>query len=241
MRPASLCATSLSNMAGIRRSSRCFPTSSRSRRLRSASAENAPLLYFGRLSPEKGVDDLLHAMQRLPNLRLIIAGDGPERGRLEQLAADLGLANVEFAGHMRGAELDRAIANSRFTVLPSHAYETLGKTILESYARRREPWWRRTWDRGGNWCRRARRGFCTGREMWSSWHRRSSFSAHNRNWRTRWDGRARSRCGKGTRRRRTTKRWLVCMSVWLTERGNRQARPKHGRLEVQSLVSDVAR
>jgi glycosyltransferase involved in cell wall biosynthesis len=101
------------------------------------SAENAPLLYFGRLSPEKGVADLLHAMQRLPNLRLIVAGDGPERGRLEELATELGLANVEFSGHMRGAELDRAIANSRFTVLPSHAYETLGKTILESYAEAR--------------------------------------------------------------------------------------------------------
>jgi glycosyltransferase involved in cell wall biosynthesis len=101
------------------------------------SAENAPLLYFGRLSPEKGVDDLLRAMQRLPNLRLIVAGDGPERGRLEQLAAALGLANVEFVGHLAGADLKRAIAGSRFTVLPSHAYETLGKTILESYAEAR--------------------------------------------------------------------------------------------------------
>jgi len=100
-------------------------------------AENASLLYFGRLSPEKGVDDLLHAMRRLPNLHLIIAGDGPERGRLEQLATELGLANVEFAGHMHGKDLERAIANSRFTVLPSHAYETLGKTILESYAEAR--------------------------------------------------------------------------------------------------------
>src|SRR5580700_2444832 len=100
-------------------------------------AENAPLLYFGRLSAEKGVDDLLHAMQRLPHLRLMIAGDGPERGRLEQLAGELGLGNVEFAGHMRGAELERAIAGSRFTVLPSHAYETLGKTILESHAQAR--------------------------------------------------------------------------------------------------------
>ena len=99
--------------------------------------ENAPLLYFGRLSPEKGVADLLRAMQRLPSLRLIVAGDGPERGRLEQLAAELRLANVEFAGHMRGAELERTIASSRFTVLPSHAYETLGKTILESYAQAR--------------------------------------------------------------------------------------------------------
>src|SRR5580704_16779820 len=101
------------------------------------SAEGAPLLYFGRLSAEKGVDDLLRAMQRLPNLRLTVAGDGPERGRLQQLSGELGLANVEFAGHLRGAELERAIAGSRFTVLPSHAYETLGKTILESYARAR--------------------------------------------------------------------------------------------------------
>lgn len=100
-------------------------------------AGNAPLLYFGRLSPEKGVGDLLRAMQCLPNLRLVIAGDGPERGRLEQLASELGLINVEFVGHMGEVELDHAIANSRFTVLPSHAYETLGKTILESYAHAR--------------------------------------------------------------------------------------------------------
>jgi glycosyltransferase involved in cell wall biosynthesis len=100
-------------------------------------APNAPLLYFGRLSAEKGVADLLHAMQRLPGLRLVVAGDGPDRDRLQRIAAQLGLHNVEFAGHIRGAELDRAIVNSRFTVLPSHAYETLGKTILESYAQAR--------------------------------------------------------------------------------------------------------
>ncbi len=76
-------------------------------------------------------------MQRLPDLRLIVAGDGPERGRLEQLASKLGLTNVEFAGHMAETEIEHAIANSRFTVLPSHAYETLGKTILESYAQAR--------------------------------------------------------------------------------------------------------
>jgi glycosyltransferase involved in cell wall biosynthesis len=99
--------------------------------------KNAPLLYFGRLSAEKGVGDLLRAMRRLPELRLVVAGDGPERGELQGLAATLGLTNVEFAGHVRGAELDALIARSRFTVLPSHAYETLGKSILESYARAR--------------------------------------------------------------------------------------------------------
>ncbi len=107
------------------------------RQMREPLAENAPLLYFGRLSAEKGVDDLLRAMQRLPGLHLIVAGDGPERSKLERLKTDLGLVNVEFVGHLQAEALDLAIAGSRFTVLPSHAYETLGKTILESYARAR--------------------------------------------------------------------------------------------------------
>ncbi len=98
------------------------------------SAENPSLLYFGRLSPEKGVDDLLRAMERLPHLRLVVAGDGQDREHLLQLKAALELQNVEFVGQLRGGQLERAIAHSSFTVLPSHAYETLGKTILESYA-----------------------------------------------------------------------------------------------------------
>jgi hypothetical protein len=43
-------------------------------------------------------------------------------------------ANVDFVGYVRGQDLDALVSRSRFTVLPSHAYETLGKTILESYA-----------------------------------------------------------------------------------------------------------
>jgi glycosyltransferase involved in cell wall biosynthesis len=94
----------------------------------------APILYFGRLSPEKGVADLLRAMKHLPHVRLQIAGDGPQRSELETLARELCLANVNFAGHVGGKVLDHMIAAARFTVLPSRAYETLGKTILESYA-----------------------------------------------------------------------------------------------------------
>ncbi len=97
-------------------------------------APNAPILYFGRLSPEKGVADLLRAMKHLPHLQLHIAGDGPQRFELEMLARELCLANVKFAGHVGRKVLDYMIASARFTVLPSRAYETLGKTILESYA-----------------------------------------------------------------------------------------------------------
>lgn len=98
---------------------------------------DAPILYFGRLSAEKGVDDLLRAMQKLPHRKLIIAGDGSQRTQLEQISISLNLRNVEFVGHVGRPQRDALISQSRFTVLPSHAYETLGKTILESYAKGR--------------------------------------------------------------------------------------------------------
>ena len=92
------------------------------------------LLYFGRLSPEKGVYELLRAMVRLPNTPLVIAGDGPERPRLEALTKELNLSQVLFAGMVHGEKLQKLIAGCSFSVFPSHAYETLGKSILESYA-----------------------------------------------------------------------------------------------------------
>jgi glycosyltransferase involved in cell wall biosynthesis len=98
------------------------------------STDEGYLLYFGRLSAEKGVNELLHAMVRLPHVPLVIAGDGPERSRLEALAKELNLNHVLFAGMVQGEKLQKLIAGCSFSVFPSHAYETLGKSILESYA-----------------------------------------------------------------------------------------------------------
>ncbi len=96
--------------------------------------EKGYILYFGRLSAEKGLDELLYAMVRLPHVPLVIAGEGPERDRLESLARELKLTHVLFAGMVGGAKLEQLIAGCCFSVFPSHAYETLGKSILESYA-----------------------------------------------------------------------------------------------------------
>lgn len=98
---------------------------------------SAPILYFGRLSAEKGIDDLIQAMRRLPNIKLIIAGDGPQRSMLDALVKTLTLSNVTFAGHLSATSLQDAIARAQFTVFPSRAYETMGKSILESYAQGR--------------------------------------------------------------------------------------------------------
>lgn len=100
----------------------------------SAIGDDGYMLYFGRLSREKGVDEILHAMAAIPDTPLVIAGDGPERSRLEALAKELNLNQVRFTGTVHGEELQRLIARCRFSLFPSHAYETFGKSILESYA-----------------------------------------------------------------------------------------------------------
>ncbi|HEX4487440.1 MAG TPA: glycosyltransferase family 4 protein [Terriglobales bacterium] len=105
-----------------------------SQALPSRAALNASILYFGRLSPEKGVADLLRAMKLAPHVLLNIAGEGPQRIELERLSRELGVDNVRFTGHLRGTELTELIEQSQFTVFPSKAYEILGKSILESYA-----------------------------------------------------------------------------------------------------------
>jgi glycosyltransferase involved in cell wall biosynthesis len=91
-------------------------------------------VYFGRLSPEKGVDTLIRAMQGCRNLRLLIIGEGPQRKALEELARKLRLENVEFLGPRYGQDLHRVVAGSLFTVLPSHCYENCPYAILESFA-----------------------------------------------------------------------------------------------------------
>ena len=94
-------------------------------------------LYFGRLSEEKGIKDLLRAAAGVPNIQVLIAGEGPQRTPLEAEVNHNRLTNVWFVGQLTGPALQNLIAQSQFTVFPSLAYETFGKSILESYAQAR--------------------------------------------------------------------------------------------------------
>ncbi|NND01343.1 MAG: glycosyltransferase [Acidimicrobiia bacterium] len=70
----------------------------------SATDRDLDLVFVGRLTRSKQVDQILHALQRVVALRprLIIVGDGPERVRLVELADELGLSDrVSFAGFRR--------------------------------------------------------------------------------------------------------------------------------------------
>ncbi len=97
--------------------------------------EDSPLLLFaGRLAPQKGVGDLLAALDLLqhvrPQLRTIIVGDGPLRGQLEETARAFQLDSlVRFLGHRD--DVPRLLAAADFLVLPS-LYEGLPNVVLEA-------------------------------------------------------------------------------------------------------------
>lgn len=90
------------------------------------------LLALSRLHPKKGLDTLLRAAVAMPQAVVWLAGEGPLRQELEQLARSLGIAErVRFLGWRtdRGALLRAA----DICVLPSR-YEPFGTVILEAWA-----------------------------------------------------------------------------------------------------------
>jgi glycosyltransferase involved in cell wall biosynthesis len=88
---------------------------------------------LGRLHKNKGIDILLRAFARLGGeARLTIAGDGPERTRLEALAAALGLGGrVEFVGWVSPAA--DYLATLDLFVVPSRV-EPFGLVVAEGMA-----------------------------------------------------------------------------------------------------------
>ncbi len=100
------------------------------RRLAARSPEKLLLLYVGRLSAEKGLDQLRHVLQALPEAQLALVGEGPARPRLEARFAGL---PVRFTGTLQGAELGRAYAAADCFVFPSLA-ESFGLVLLEAMA-----------------------------------------------------------------------------------------------------------
>ncbi|GAA2016108.1 glycosyltransferase family 4 protein [Catenulispora yoronensis] len=106
---------------------------------RSRYAGSGPLIGFaGRLVYEKGVQHLLHAVPELrrrhPGLRVVIAGDGPQRGELEATAGHLDLhREVSFTGFVAAPGLSSTMASTDAMVVPS-IYEPFGLVALEAAA-----------------------------------------------------------------------------------------------------------
>lgn len=91
-----------------------------------------------RLVPRMGLDIAIDALARLPDgleSRLLIAGTGPERERLERLADERNLGDrVVFLGRVPDDELPRLYRSADACVVPSRELEGFGYVALEALA-----------------------------------------------------------------------------------------------------------
>ena len=92
------------------------------------------LLYFGRLSKEKGIKTLINAVESLNDkINLKIVGTGSLEFEFKEYIRDKNLSHIELLGFKKGEELHKLIKESLFVVVPSEWYENNPMTIIESY------------------------------------------------------------------------------------------------------------
>lgn len=103
-------------------------------------AEPPVVAFAGRLVPKKGVDTLLRAMpavlRELPDARLLLAGDGPERPALERLVAELDLSHrVVLTGQLTPTELEQRLGAAWVQAVPSIYEEPFPNVAVEAMMR----------------------------------------------------------------------------------------------------------
>jgi glycosyltransferase involved in cell wall biosynthesis len=104
----------------------------------SSSGPRQGFFYLGRLeSAQKGLDLLVEAYALIADQvdhDLTIGGDGPDREKLENLAAELGVASrTHFVGRVAASERFSWLARAHLLAMPSR-YETFGMVAAEALA-----------------------------------------------------------------------------------------------------------
>lgn len=97
------------------------------------------ILYFGRLDKRKGVQYVIDALpiilKHIPNIHLIIAGDGPMRKELEATVSAKKLRYaVNFTGYIPEEDKARYYATADICVFPATHGECFGIVIVEALA-----------------------------------------------------------------------------------------------------------
>lgn len=105
--------------------------------LRARIGEGPIVATLARLEPRKGVDQVIRALPGLPGVRHAVAGDGPDRPRLEALARELAVDDrVTFLGRVSEAEKSALYALSEVFAMPARAegasVEGFGLVYLEA-------------------------------------------------------------------------------------------------------------
>ncbi|HEY2878955.1 MAG TPA: glycosyltransferase family 4 protein [Nocardioides sp.] len=103
-----------------------------------AKAAGRDVLYVGRLDEAKGIDRLLDAWRlggRACGRRLVVAGDGPLAGRVQDAQESDPL--VTWLGQVPRERVAQAIADAAFVVVPSRVFEGYPLAVAEAFGRGR--------------------------------------------------------------------------------------------------------
>ena len=95
------------------------------------------ILYLGRLSKEKGIYNLIKAVEKSkeknPDIKLFIVGDGPEKENISRIAEMSGLKNnIKLLGFLNNEEVKKYVSECSFMVIPSIWYENGPYSVLEA-------------------------------------------------------------------------------------------------------------
>lgn len=89
--------------------------------------------FFGRLSEEKGILNLIKAIKNIENARLLVAGDGPEKKYISEYINENKLQDkIQLLGYLNQEQIRNYIKKAKFVVVPSIWYENCPYSILET-------------------------------------------------------------------------------------------------------------
>lgn len=92
-------------------------------------------LYFGRLSKEKGILNLINAFAKCNKGNLYIAGEGPEKENIEKIIKENKLEDrVKLLGFLDKEQMTDVTRKCKFVVVPSIWYENCPYSVLETLA-----------------------------------------------------------------------------------------------------------
>jgi glycosyltransferase involved in cell wall biosynthesis len=90
-------------------------------------------LFVGRLSPEKGIEVMLRAWERIPpSIPLKVVGDGPLSAVVQAAASET--PHIEYLGRQTREEVFALMREATLLMFPSIVYENMSLTILEAFA-----------------------------------------------------------------------------------------------------------
>lgn len=89
-------------------------------------------LMVGRLVPYKRFDIAIRAFSQLPQEKLFIIGNGPEKRKLERLVKELRAENINFLSHISDSEISKYYANCKALIFPQE--EDFGIAPVEAMA-----------------------------------------------------------------------------------------------------------